>query len=144
MILNWAHLSEQTIWHDNSTSDSLLISAHIYSMEGKSSTQNVQIGRFLLTCRLIMSYECQCAKMTKTTVLTVKIFNQQIYNMGKNQPLSANAFLPDVCHLRRFDGRLNRTLSEREKFLPPICSKFSIEWEWNNRISQDVRNSGIF
>ena len=68
-------------------------------MEGKSSTQNAEIERFLRVCQLKMSIMWKC-------------------------PM--------------FDG------SDGKNLLSPHYSKFAVEYDWNNKISQNVNKIGFF
>ena len=57
----------------------LLFSAHIYNMEGKSSTQNAQIRRFFYTvCQLIMS---ECAISLNVKFVLVSSFPLKFANI---------------------------------------------------------------
>ena len=70
----------------------------------------------------------------------LKCGRKLIHSKGSNPTF----FRPDVCQLIMSNIRLNRTLSELENFLSLSYNKFAVEWDWNSKLSQNIRNLGLY
>ena len=72
-------------------------------------------------------------------------FPPYLKKRGKTSTQSERFFYVDwpIDNIRLQILMRGRIFSKRENFLSPNCNNFAIEWNWNNKISQNVKKLGF-